>query len=58
MVLQVNKLPLSRLMESQAESKDLLKQLQVNAVSVQATNAAWEESEAAWAVTTQVFYVC
>ncbi len=58
MVLQVNKLLESRLMESQAESKDLLKQLPANAVNVQATNAAWEESEAARAVTTQVFYVC
>jgi len=58
MVLQVNKLLKSRLMESQAESKDLLKQLQANAVNVQATNAAWEESEAARAVMTQVFHVC
>ena len=58
MVLQVNKLLKSRLMESQAESKDLLKQLQANAVNVQATNAAWEESEAARAVMTQVFDFC
>jgi len=57
-LLQVTKLLESRVTESQAESKAFLKQLQDNAVKVQAANAAWEESEAARAVMTQVFHVC
>ena len=45
-------------MEAQAESKDFFKQLQANAANVQATDAAWEQSQAALAVVKQVFTSC
>ena len=47
-----------QLVEAQAESKDFSKQLQANTANVQATDAAWEQSQAALAVVKQVFTSC